>query len=216
MSILTANACTDPLRLWDTFKNNICEDLTYTLSEYPQPGIPAEIEHPDLDYGLFLIKQTLESLGQTLEQYGLPPPVHTWDEVFSTNPLINHELMYQAAEERAALLRDIDKMNEGQRAAYNQIIQIIESAPEQAHFFIQGPAGTGKTFLYRLLCHYFRGAGNIVLCVASSGIAALLLPGGTTAHSRFKIPIKLDEFSTCSITRGTHLNDLLLYTSLII
>jgi hypothetical protein len=41
------------------------------------------------------------------------------------------------------------------------------------------------------------------LPVASSGIAALLIDGGRTAHSRFKIPIKLNETSTCNISRGS-------------
>jgi len=36
-----------------------------------------------------------------------------------------------------------------------------------------------------------RSKGQIVLTVASSGIAALLIPGGRTAHSRFAIPINL-------------------------
>ena len=37
--------------------------------------------------------------------------------------------------------------------------------------------------------------------VASSGIASLLLMGGRTAHSRFKLPLELTESSTCSITK---------------
>jgi hypothetical protein len=41
-----------------------------------------------------------------------------------------------------------------------------------------------------------RSRGEIVLTVASSGIAALLIPGGRTAHSRFGIPIMIDECST--------------------
>ncbi len=40
-----------------------------------------------------------------------------------------------------------------------------------------------------------------MLTVASSGIASLLLPGGRTAHSRFKIPIDLHDESTCNITQ---------------
>jgi hypothetical protein len=39
-----------------------------------------------------------------------------------------------------------------------------------------------------------------VICVASSGIASLLLSGGTTAHSRFKIPLVCDGSSTCNVT----------------
>ncbi|XP_028092911.1 uncharacterized protein LOC114293082 [Camellia sinensis] len=47
-------------------------------------------------------------------------------------------------------------------------------------------------------------------------IAALLLPGGRTAHSRFKIPINLDEFSSCSINQQTELAKLIQEASLII
>jgi len=39
--------------------------------------------------------------------------------------------------------------------------------------------------------------------MASSGIAALLIDGSRTALSRFKIPIKLNETSTCSISQGS-------------
>ena len=56
-------------------------------------------------------------------------------------------------------------------------------------FFVDGQAGSGKTFLYQTICAKLRSDRKIVLCVASSGIAALLLPGGRTAHSMFKIPI---------------------------
>ena len=55
-----------------------------------------------------------------------------------------------------------------------------------------------------------------MLCVASSGIAALLLPFGKTAHSMFKIPIDADETSTCSISKQSELAQLIRETSLII
>ena len=55
-----------------------------------------------------------------------------------------------------------------------------------------------------------------MLCVASSGIAAILLTGGRTSHSRFKIPLSIDEASSCYIIRGTPLADLILQTALII
>ncbi len=65
-------------------------------------------------------------------------------------------------------------------------------------FFVDGPGGTGKTFLYNLLLGHMRVRGGIALAVASSGIAALLMEGGRTAHSRFKIPIQgLHDASTC-------------------
>ncbi|GJZ75855.1 anticodon-binding aminoacyl-tRNA synthetase, class 1a [Tanacetum coccineum] len=53
----------------------------------------------------------------------------------------------------------------------------------------------GKTFLYKTLTAALRSKSEIVLTVASSGIAALLLDGGRTAHSRFAIPINVVEDS---------------------
>eukprot|EP00959_Pyramimonas_sp_CCMP1952_P226525 4736585-Pyramimonas_sp.AAC.1 len=64
------------------------------------------------------------------------------------------------------------------------------ASPETANVvYIDGPAGTGKTHVYRKILHYVRMTGRIALAVAMSGIAALLLPGGRTAHSRFRLPV---------------------------
>ncbi|KAF1893693.1 hypothetical protein Lal_00002208 [Lupinus albus] len=54
-------------------------------------------------------------------------------------------------------------------------------------FFIYGYGGTGKTHMRRTLTYALRSPKKIVLTVASSGIASLLLPRGRTAHSKFKI-----------------------------
>jgi len=59
-------------------------------------------------------------------------------------------------------------------------------------------------------------ATSRTVAVASSGVASLLLPNGRTAHSRFRIPIDLDELSICDIKRGTKLADLIVKTDLII
>jgi hypothetical protein len=83
-------------------------------------------------------------------------------------------------------------------------------------FFVCGYGGTGKTFLWNTIINHLRSQQKIVLSVASSGVASLLLPGGRTAHSRFKIPCDLDETTICNIKRGTMLADLIKQTSLII
>ena len=44
----------------------------------------------------------------------------------------------------------------------------------------------------------------------------LLLPNGRTAHSRFRIPIDIDELSICDIKHGTKIAELLTQTDLII
>ncbi|XP_016192782.1 uncharacterized protein LOC107633693 [Arachis ipaensis] len=58
--------------------------------------------------------------------------------------------------------------------------------------------------------------GDIVLNIASSGIAYLLLPNGRTAHSRFKIPLNITEHSVCNIKPGSPQAMLLLKAKLII
>ena len=83
-------------------------------------------------------------------------------------------------------------------------------------FFVYGYGGTGKTFLYKTLTAVLRSKSQIVLNVASSGIAALLLDGGRTAHSRFAIPINVVENSMCSISADSDLADLIRETKLII
>jgi hypothetical protein len=46
-------------------------------------------------------------------------------------------------------------------------------------------ASDGKTTLYHTVSQYYHSKNQPVICVASSGIAALLLPGG--AHVAFDV-----------------------------
>ncbi|XP_035840188.1 uncharacterized protein LOC110913743 [Helianthus annuus] len=67
-----------------------------------------------------------------------------------------------------------------------------------------------------LLTEEQRSKGQIVLNVASSGIASLLLSGGRTAHSRFRIPLNLTEDLVCHIKPDGDVARLLHETNLII
>ncbi|PIA24735.1 hypothetical protein AQUCO_57600001v1 [Aquilegia coerulea] len=65
---------------------------------------------------------------------------------------------------------------------------------------------SGKTlsdFPNMPLPYTLRSEGHIVIMVASSGIASLLLTGGRTAHSTFKIPFEVLDDSVCSVTKQT-------------
>jgi ATP-dependent DNA helicase PIF1 len=65
-------------------------------------------------------------------------------------------------------------------------------------FFLDGPGGSGKTFIYNVLA-LVRWDGHIAIGVASFDITALLLESGQTSHSIFKILIALGRDSMCSI-----------------
>jgi ATP-dependent DNA helicase PIF1 len=106
-------------------------------------------------------------------------------------------------------------LKDEQRSIYEQIMEAVTNQ-KGGVFFLSGYGGTGKTFMWNTLAAALRSKRQIVLTVASSGIASLLLPGGRTAHSKFKIPIPILQSSICNIEKGSELAQLLKLTRLII
>ena len=98
---------------------------------------------------------------------------------------------------------------------YNEILDHVLSHKGNV-FFVDGPGGTGKTYLYRALLAKVWLIGLTAIATATSGIAASIMLGGRTAHSRFKIPIKLCENSICNFTKQSGTTALLHTSSLII
>ena len=145
----------------------------------------------------------------------MPQPALDWD-LHTGNTLITEQLDYNREEESNTAATMVPQLNLEQRHSYDAILSAVLSGSGQT-FFLSGAGGTGKTFVYRTLCHTLRGMGRIVICVASSGIAALLLPGGRTSHSMLKIPIEgLGPESYCSIYKEDTRAELLRAASLII
>jgi len=124
---------------------------------------------------------------------------------------MNYDIQYLEEESNKLY----SQLNKRQKEAFHEIVDsVLNNRPQ--FYFVSGHGGTGKTFLWNTIVSYIRAKKKIVLTVASSGVASLLLPNGRTAHSRFRIPIDIDEMSICDIKRGTKLAKLLIETSLII
>ncbi|XP_042987192.1 ATP-dependent DNA helicase PIF1-like [Carya illinoinensis] len=87
---------------------------------------------------------------------------------------------------------------------------------EAAAFFVNGPAGTRKTFLYKALLAAVRSRKLVALATASSDVAASIIPGGRTGRSRFKIPLDTDEHSMCCVSKQSAIAKLLRVARLII
>jgi hypothetical protein len=68
-------------------------------------------------------------------------------------------------------------------------------------FFMDGPGVTRKNYLYRALLSTIRSQNKIVVATTTSSVAASIMPGGRTAHSRFKIPLTLDDGAFCTFTK---------------
>ncbi|XP_071698423.1 ATP-dependent DNA helicase RRM3-like isoform X2 [Rutidosis leptorrhynchoides] len=106
-------------------------------------------------------------------------------------------------------------MTDEQKSVYDTILDSVDKE-QGGLYFLYGYEGTGKTLLWKTLAAAVRARGDIVINVASSGIAALLLTSGRTAHSRFSIPINVLEDSVCSIQPDSDLAALLNKAKLII
>ena len=221
VTILCFCSPNDPRSLWEEFKDSICDDLPRHLPQLFQHiqdrGQEATMEEA-YDYGLFLIDGLLSGLGKSLAIHfpTLPVPVIPWDRYAQvSNQLMREQLAYDVLLEARKFENNSRLLNDDQRHAFEQIEDSVTNNQGRL-FFLAAPGGCGKTFLSNTLTHRFRMQQKIVLCVASSGIAALLLIGGRTVHSRFKVPLKAVEDMVCNIKKQDPLAEMLREVALII
>jgi hypothetical protein len=201
-----------PANLWEQFKVHLCDDLRHMLG---QRNFPDPTQEQIWDFGLFLIQSLLLQSNKRLSDIaGMPVVQGNWEPFVERNRFIAEQLSYDVEAQARESTASLAAMNEEQRSAYDAVLASVHSDNRKL-FFLQGPAGTGKTFTYKALCYALRAQSKIVLCVASSGIAALLLPGGRTSHSCFRIPIELSDISSCSISKQSELANLMCRVDLI-
>nr|XP_016466763.1 PREDICTED: uncharacterized protein LOC107789465 [Nicotiana tabacum] len=194
---------TNPRQLWEQFEEHMSED--YKL-------VP-NIQKNDIRYRVLNhINDILHSMGGDINEYQLIPETIRPSVAAKEAKEVHFERTIAVTNEDILLHK---KLNKDQLKAYNIIIERIFSNKAGA-FFIDRPGGTGKTFLYRALLATVRSKRYIALATATSGVAASILPGGRTAHSRFKIPINTDENVTCNISKQSSLACLIQDAKLII
>ncbi|KAG2191640.1 hypothetical protein INT46_002555 [Mucor plumbeus] len=143
-------------------------------------------------------------------------------EETSTSRILREQNALNAASRIRANAFDIDSFNSEQRHVYDAIMESVydngyESSNYARIFFVDEPGGTGKTYLVNELLNATRSTqSGYALSVASSGTAALLLDGGRTAHSMFKIPLFITSTTICNIKPNSDLPDLIPQTKLIV
>ncbi|XP_062104302.1 uncharacterized protein LOC133815480 [Humulus lupulus] len=176
----------------------------YSTSHPPLSHIRAQVLHH--------IHSMLQTMGSDINDYHLVDHTVTSNEEAMKLKEIREELNILISEEDLLLP---ETLNVKQREAYDIIVQTVFGGAS-ATFFIDGPGGTGKTYLYRAILATVRSRGMIALATASSGVAAILLPGGRTAHSRFKIPLTCEKDTICTVSKQSGLAKLLQCVKLII
>lgn len=193
--------------LWNKFKNQITEDY---LERMPNDT--------DRAYKMSLIQidRLLRKHGTSLVEQGLP---NIRDD---TTELGREQIEFSAGRLNAYVETWQPRLSTDQRAVFEYVDRLVEDPifkrANNSSIFIDGPAGTGKTLLLNVVAAHVRGSrNNVVLCTATSGIAAQNYEGGTTAHSMFKFPLDLvDDHGYWNITNGSQRAELIRHASVII
>lgn len=184
---------TDPLTLWHGYKEYLCDNLSHALAQLGVCNVSMELVY---DYSLHLIKHILLlGLNKTMKDVGMSLSMCNWDTLLS-NSLIQDHLQFKPTEEAEHLTTMLPLLNDEQWLAFDHIFASY-LADKKETFFVIGAAGVGKTLLYNTLCHTVCSHMLVVLCIAYSGIAAWLLPGGKLPiqHSRFCLTSWMTPFA---------------------
>ncbi|XP_017221355.2 uncharacterized protein LOC108198086 [Daucus carota subsp. sativus] len=201
--------------LWIKHNLKMSEDILYKRRKVTCKNDLVLSEKEIEFYALAEIDNLLRSVGNSLERFNnLPQPDGSYLNSGNDN-LIVEETSYNIEEELHRHNEMFKQLNHEQLQVYQSIIHSVNNKTGGI-FFVYGSGGCGKTYLWGTIISKLLSQRKIVFPVASSGIAATLMPGGRTAHSRFKIPIIIDEDSSCNISHKSDISQLLKKTELII
>ncbi|XP_010229584.1 uncharacterized protein LOC100832196 [Brachypodium distachyon] len=192
----------DPRGLWDRHLEGMSDDHRRSIT------CPIAVEQKVL----LDIRSMLQSMGKEITSFPLPKMDETYDDTGGEAREIIEESSIAVDIEDASLA---SSLNPERRSAYDEILAAVDSGTGGV-FFVDGPGGTGKTFMYRALLAKLRGEEKIAVATATAGIAASIMPGGRTAHSRFKIPLNIVDGASCNFTKQSGTAKLLRMASLII
>ncbi|KAH7818405.1 putative ATP-dependent DNA helicase PIF1 [Monocercomonoides exilis] len=182
--ILLFNNVVNPEVLWKKFKKNMSED-------YLMKGDEENSAYSKAYYDIyFLFRSENKNLEDLISAPPGPTPIKCIDDLSQDD----HKLLAS---------RNIQLLNEKQKEAFESIKESILSSSRGSTVcnchFLDGPGGSGKTFLYNVIYHYLSAHSVICQCVAWTGIAATLLPKGKTVHSLFRLPVPIEEHNAISL-----------------
>ncbi|XP_053200752.1 uncharacterized protein LOC128385852 [Panonychus citri] len=152
---------------------------------------------------LIAIQNLLDVHQKNLNDFGLPP-VESERVIYP---------QFTEPERRIAIINS-ERISSMANSEQRLIIDYIKSVVFDVHtcdriIFIDGAGGTGKTFIYNCLIDWMIGLNETVIPVAWTGMAATLLKGGRTSHSRFGLPLNFTETSVSKIAVQSKEADLL-------
>jgi PIF1-like helicase len=169
---------------------------------------------------LYLLKKILIKSDKSLANYP-PMPLapegpaqgEKWEDT-QQNYILAEQLDYDVEQQKAVVQHNLERFNPEQQDAFESAISSVTEKLGNM-VFIHSTGGCGKTLVCNTIAAAVRSQGKIALCIASSGIAALL-EGGRTAHSRFRIPLDINETLVANIDHQSFMLPVLKQTEVII
>uniref|UniRef100_A0A1I7T216 ATP-dependent DNA helicase n=1 Tax=Caenorhabditis tropicalis TaxID=1561998 RepID=A0A1I7T216_9PELO len=197
-SILLHSAPANPSDLWMRHWTELVDNK------------PSWNEQQKKAHALRHIRFLLANHGMKLRDYELDDHFDADDlpEIDPRNDLDNPEASIGNPSDHEKTASEMySRLNEAQRTVVDRALDLDAKRGEERMMFIDGPGGTGKTFVYTSVYHKLRSLGRNVICVAHTGQAASLLPRGCTSHRIFSIPLEVNDNMTCNIAPFTDEGD---------
>jgi hypothetical protein len=168
------------VQLWLDFKQDFMEDFIGA-------GMTAEVAESKAFHD---IAQRLEDFGR---DYRATLPLDIPILESTDIPVVDLD------EHRDLGTQKYELLNLEQKLVVDSVLEATDD-PRGKCYFIDGPGGSGKTFVYTTIYHLATSRGLTVLNVAWTGIAANLLPNGRTVTSAFRLVVQ-DNSRSSSIKR---------------
>lgn len=155
VTILVFGKPSNPGRLWTTYCEKLSEDYQY---QYLANNLTLNIERCVAE-ALRDINNLLSAYNKSLSDFRNFPPLS--DPSIFTTPLPSSERIPQSNADLAAQAANaVSCLNNDQRAVFDAVVSAVQDrASRNRMFFVDGPGGSGKTYLYNtLLAHFVRRA----------------------------------------------------------
>jgi PIF1-like helicase len=173
VQLLVNDCITQPMELWDRYKDHLGYD--FYLQHSGNSDIAIEMTLQELS-------ARVEEFGCSLKSFGLQEPME-----FSNEVLHEMERWGTNSEELSAQVTTAyHSFTSEQQTIFDEFVQAINDN-QSLCLFVDGKAGRGKSFLIQSIVDYVRSRGEVAVVTATSAFAALGYNGGRTTHSAFKV-----------------------------
>ncbi|KAK9050816.1 hypothetical protein SSX86_030215 [Deinandra increscens subsp. villosa] len=154
--------------VWEQNWETLCKDIVYKkwkFFRFPKLQLTPDQKK---SYCLLEIQAILQRNGWSLDDFDdlSKPDLALLDGL--DNHLIREDLSYDTLQEAATQQQLCNVLNNEQKLIYDHVIDFVQQQ-KGGFFFVYGPGGTSKTFLYRAILARVRSERMIALAVASSG-----------------------------------------------